>query len=40
LFTVSSNDQQSIEVYVNADERSYIAKDQIAKIIYDGQEIT
>lgn len=40
LFTVSSNDQQSIEVYVNADERSYLAKDQIAKIIYDGQEIT
>lgn len=40
LFTVSSNDQQSIEVYVNADERSYIAQDQFAKIIYDGQEIT
>lgn len=40
LFTVSSNDQQSIEVYVNADERSYIAKDQVAKILYDGQEIT
>jgi hypothetical protein len=40
LFTVSSNDQQSIEVYVNADERSYLVKDQFAKILYDGQEIT
>lgn len=40
LFTVSSSDQQSVEVYVNADERSYIASDQYAKIIYDGKEIT
>lgn len=40
LFTVSSNDQQSIEVYVNADERSYISQKQFAKIIYDWQEIT
>lgn len=40
LFTISSNDKQSIELYVNSDERSYIAQDQFAKIIYDDQIIT
>jgi multidrug efflux pump subunit AcrA (membrane-fusion protein) len=40
LFTLSSKDQQTIEMYVTADERSYIDKDQFVKIRYDDQEFT
>lgn len=40
LFTVSSNDQQTIEMYVTAEERWYISLDDPVKILYDWKTFT
>lgn len=40
LFTISNNNQQTIEVYVTAEERWYISLKQIAKISYGGLDFT
>lgn len=40
LFTLSNNKQQTIEVYVTAEERWYLSREQFAKISYGGMEFT
>lgn len=40
LFTLSNNNQQTIEVYVTAEERWYLSREAFAKISYGGMEFT
>ncbi len=40
LFTISNNDQQTIELYITSEERSYLAKNSSVKIIYNDKQFT